>query len=81
MRPVNVPEAAPFFFHRGSTGALLLHGFTSTPFEVRELGERLAEAGITAPTPTTWRKPRGATGSTRYARLYMSCASRQSTSS
>ncbi len=51
MRPVTVPEAAPFFFRRGSAGALLLHGFTSTPFEVRELGERLAEAGITALGP------------------------------
>lgn len=29
----------------------MLHGFTSTPFEVRELGERLAEAGITALGP------------------------------
>lgn len=70
MRPVNVPEAAPFFFRRGPTGALLLHGFTSTPFEVRELGERLAEAGITTLGPllpghgthpddlaqTTWRQ-------------------------
>jgi len=59
MRPVTIPEAAPFFFednpaspeHSRRVGALLLHGFTSTPFEVRELGERLAEAGITALGP------------------------------
>lgn len=52
MRPVTIPEAEPFSFERGSTGALLVHGFTSTPFEVRELGERLADAGITAFGPT-----------------------------
>ncbi len=51
MRPVNIPEAEPFFFQRGPVGALLLHGFTSTPFEVCELGEHLAAAGITALGP------------------------------
>lgn len=52
MRPVTIPEAAPFFFRRGPVGALLIHGFTSTPFEVRELGDYLADGGITVFSPT-----------------------------
>ena len=51
MQPVTIPEAEPFFHERGPVGALLLHGFTSTPFEVRELGVRLADAGITVWAP------------------------------
>ena len=51
MQPVTIPEAQPFYFERGPVGALLLHGFTSTPYEVRELGERLAQAGITVLGP------------------------------
>ena len=35
----------------GEVGALLVHGFTSTPFEVRYLGERLAAVGIAAVGP------------------------------
>lgn len=52
MRPVTIPEAGPFFFRRGPVGALLIHGFTSTPFEVRELGDYLADGGITVFGPT-----------------------------
>jgi carboxylesterase len=52
MRPVTIPEAEPFFFRRGRVGALLIHGFTSTPFEVRELGDHLADGGITVFGPT-----------------------------
>jgi carboxylesterase len=51
MRPVTISEAEPFLFERGSVGALLIHGFTSTPFEVRELGECLADAGLTVLGP------------------------------
>ena len=32
-------------------GVVLVHGFTGTPFEVRYLGERLAEAGFTVRAP------------------------------
>src|SRR4051794_39121639 len=32
-------------------GALLFHGFTGTPSEMRPLGQALAEAGITAICP------------------------------
>ncbi len=41
----------PFVLGGGEVGALLVHGFTSTPFEVRFLGERLAAAGITTVGP------------------------------
>ncbi|MEO3944750.1 alpha/beta fold hydrolase [Gorillibacterium sp. CAU 1737] len=36
-----------FFFSGNETGCLLIHGFTSTPAEVRELGENLNKAGYT----------------------------------
>ena len=41
------PSTEPFFWPAGPLGCLLLHGFTSTPYEMRFLGERLAEAGHT----------------------------------
>jgi len=37
----------PFFFPGDEVGCLLAHGFTATPQEVRELGQRLAEEGRT----------------------------------
>ncbi len=36
-----------FFLPGGPTGVLLVHGFTGTPFEMRWLGEELAERGFT----------------------------------
>lgn len=42
-----IPGAEPFFFRGGPVGALLLHGFTSTPREMRPVGEQLATAGLT----------------------------------
>lgn len=44
---VILPGAEPFFFPGGETGCLLSHGFTSSPQEVRGLGEHLARAGHT----------------------------------
>jgi carboxylesterase len=41
----------PFLFKAGQVGCLLLHGFTGTPYEMRGLGEYLAECGITALGP------------------------------
>lgn len=38
----------PFFFEGGSTGILLIHGFTGAPTETRPMGEYLAARGITA---------------------------------
>jgi carboxylesterase len=36
-----------FFFSGNQTGCLLIHGFTSTPAEIRELGEHLNKVGYT----------------------------------
>ena len=45
--PRLISTAEPFFFPGGSTGCLLVHGFTGTPKEMRWLGEYLAEQGHT----------------------------------
>jgi carboxylesterase len=37
------PRAEPFFHPGSRTGCLLIHGFTSTPNEIRWLGRKLAE--------------------------------------
>ncbi|MEZ4364469.1 MAG: alpha/beta fold hydrolase [Kofleriaceae bacterium] len=45
-------DPAPFRFDGdGSAAVLCLHGFTSTPFEVRSLGESLQRRGFTAVGP------------------------------
>ncbi len=41
----------PFLFQAGPVGCLLIHGFTGTPYEMRGLGEYLAQRGITALGP------------------------------
>lgn len=46
--PSLIPGGEPFLFSGGPVGCLLLHGLTGTPYEVRELGERLHGAGYTA---------------------------------
>ncbi len=43
--------AEPFFFPGNRTGCLLIHGFTGTPFEMRELGQHLAGQGFTVLGP------------------------------
>lgn len=40
-------NAREFFFEGGSTGILLIHGFTGSPSEMRYLGEYLREKGFT----------------------------------
>jgi carboxylesterase len=50
-------DGSPFDFTSaahgsGGFGVLLIHGFTGTPFEMRYLGERLAERGFRALGPT-----------------------------
>jgi len=42
---------APFLFPGGSTGCLLIHGFTGSPAEMRGMGAYLAERGLTACGP------------------------------
>ncbi len=46
--PILMPGAEPFFLQRGPIGALLIHGFTGTPKEMRPLGDALAAGGLTA---------------------------------
>jgi len=46
-----MPGSEDFFFKKGKVGCLLCHGFTGTPAELRELGEFLAEKGITVKGP------------------------------
>ncbi len=41
----------PFFYRRGRTAVLLVHGFTGTPYIFRELGESLAKLGYTVSAP------------------------------
>lgn len=44
-----IPGAEPFRFEApGDLACLLVHGFTGSPHELRELGRHLAEQGITA---------------------------------
>jgi carboxylesterase len=47
----RVAQARSFYFKRGSTGCLLVHGITATPFTVRAMGEWLASRGITVYAP------------------------------
>lgn len=44
-------HTAPFFFKGGKTGVLLIHGFTGTPWSMRELGVLLSSAGMTVMAP------------------------------
>ncbi|MBN1779553.1 alpha/beta fold hydrolase [bacterium] len=39
--------AAPFYYHAGRTGCVLIHGFTGTPFSLFELGRFLYARGMT----------------------------------
>lgn len=43
----NIDYKQSYFFSGNDTGCLLIHGFTSTPAELRELGEHLHEVGYT----------------------------------
>jgi carboxylesterase len=49
--PKYLPNAEPFHFRGNHVGCLLIHGFTGTPYEVRELGTRLAAQGYTVLGP------------------------------
>ena len=43
-----MPGAEPFLYEAGPVGVLLVHGFTSSPYEMRGIASHLAERGITA---------------------------------
>ncbi|HVA22206.1 MAG TPA: alpha/beta fold hydrolase [Candidatus Micrarchaeia archaeon] len=49
--PFDPRVVAPYWLGRGDRGALLLHGFSGTPPELRLLGERLAAAGFLVHAP------------------------------
>jgi carboxylesterase len=49
--PNYLSNAEPFYFPGNRVGCLLIHGFTGTPYEMRELGERLAARGYTVLGP------------------------------
>ena len=44
-------EPTPFFLPGGSTGVLLIHGFTGSPAEMRLIGEYLNERGFAISAP------------------------------
>ena len=45
------PDPSPFFLEGGSTGVLLIHGFTGSPPEMRLVGDYLHERGFTVLAP------------------------------
>jgi carboxylesterase len=47
VKRLNPEKVAAFRFDKGPVGCLLTHGFTGSPFEMRELGEYLAERNLT----------------------------------
>jgi carboxylesterase len=49
--PEILSHAEPFLFKGGPVGCLLLHGFTGNPFEMRLLGNSLAQEGFTVLAP------------------------------
>lgn len=49
--PHIISSAEPFFFPNGTTGCLLIHGFTGTPREMRAMGEYLAGKGFSVLGP------------------------------
>jgi carboxylesterase len=65
-----MPGAEPFIYEGSTVGCVLLHGFTSTPQEMRPLGQCLKDCGFTVRGvlladhgtrvedlhPTTWRE-------------------------
>ncbi len=44
-------DPSPFLFEGGSSGVLLLHGFTASPVEVKLIGEYLHQRGFTVSGP------------------------------
>lgn len=51
MSPKPELDPGPFFLEGGSTGVLLIHGFTGSPPEMRLVGDYLHERGLTVSAP------------------------------
>ncbi len=49
--PILIPTAEPFLLPAGKAACLLVHGFTGTPREMREMGEFLHAQGFTVLAP------------------------------
>jgi len=50
--PIKIMKGAEsFFYKKGKTGALLIHGFTSTPSEFKDLSKTLTKQNITVFAP------------------------------
>lgn len=47
MTETILPNAEPFFYPGGKTGCILVHGFSSSPEEMRLFGQHLANQGYT----------------------------------
>lgn len=45
------PQAQPFFLEAGTTACILVHGFTTSPSEMRQLGENLHQEGFSVKAP------------------------------
>ncbi|MDQ2806787.1 MAG: alpha/beta fold hydrolase [Chloroflexota bacterium] len=50
-RPLLMPGTEPFFLPGGATGCLLLHGLSSSPATMRDMGVALAAQGLTVAAP------------------------------
>ncbi len=44
---MSQPDLSPFFFPGNHVGCLLIHGLSNTPYEMRGMGQYLAEKGLT----------------------------------
>ncbi len=51
MTTQTVSDPTPFFFEGGPVGALLVHGFTGAPAEMRLVGRYLYQQGLTISAP------------------------------
>lgn len=51
MKVKILPGCEPIYKEKGKKGCLLLHGFTSCPFELRLLGDHLQNEGYTVSIP------------------------------
>jgi carboxylesterase len=51
MSPQIIPTAEPFCIPGGTTGCLLVHGFTGAPKEMRWMGDYLAKQGYSVLAP------------------------------
>lgn len=49
--PSTLKDSGPFFVKRGRVGCVLIHGFTGSPWFLKDLGNHLADKGFTVSAP------------------------------